>query len=344
MLGLLEREHRRWPYGTTTSLPLEHLSWKSAGPDGEGMAVRAHEDGELVALMLAFFSRAFLGGREIVRNHLHDSTTSSRHQGRGLSVPRHQTFATSERGRAPHLEITRAANPLAQSVMVRRGFRAVACPVDRFVKVLDSERFAAEWLGERRLPGATIALRAAGRLGRSTRRAELGDEADRSLTLSTLDRFGAPEDALFARVAPDFDFVCDRRSAFLNWRYLDRRAGRFVVRAARDGDTTIGYCVSLVDRGRGFIADLFTDPSRPDAAVDLLRDALESSGRDGASGVIAWAPRQHPHRAALRAAGFARLPGPVRLVYQLIDLSPDLDVFADPGSRIHFTLGDTDEV
>jgi hypothetical protein len=46
----------------------------------------------------------------------------------------------------------------------------------------------------------------------------------------------------------------------------------------------------------------------------------------------------------VKAAGFARLPGRVRLVYQMIELPSELDVLADRRSHIHFTLGDTDEV
>jgi hypothetical protein len=84
--------------------------------------------------------------------------------------------------------------------------------------------------------------------------------------LLRVETFGAPFDRLWLEAAPSFDFVAERSSAFLNWRYADPRGGEHTVFAAWDGEQALGYIAFRMYIGRGQILDILTLPGRADVA------------------------------------------------------------------------------
>jgi hypothetical protein len=342
VLVLLQHEHPRWPWASIDVPAIDHLRWKLAGPDGDGMLVRGFEGDELVAAMPIFFSAVRLSGASRRRNHLNDSTITKAYQGRGLAKSRHGVFADSARGSTAHFEMTRVEHPVARRVLAKRGFREMGCPVDVFARVLDARRFGIDFSVDSRLPAWAWLLRSAGGIGRSSAPRLRRRSSD--LKVSRLEEFGEQEDELLETVVSAFDLVCDRSSAYLNWRYLDPRAGDFTVRAAHEHGSLLGYCVTRVDGPRGYIADLTVLPERTEAATLLLEDSADWLAKRGASGVLAWMPRHHPHRAAMWASAFVRTPRTADPLYRHVGLEEETRVLGRRDAKLHLGIGDTDEV
>jgi hypothetical protein len=160
----------------------------------------------------------------------------------------------------------------------------------------------------------------------------------------TLDGFDERTDTLFERAAAPFRLIVERTAARMTWRYLDRRAGQFTVRARVDGDTVLGYSILRHAGRRGFVADLLTDPASPGTVDALARDAVRFLGKAGARTVRAWLPAVHPYRAAFVGAGF-RHEANVDLRHRADTIDPAALAFLEAGgSPYHYTLGDTDIV
>ncbi len=106
-----------------------------------------------------------------------------------------------------------------------------------------------------------------------------------------------------------------RDTAFSAWRYGSRpEAGYRLLLAERAGEpAAFGAYRSLALRGvrAGFLLDLLVAPNEAAAAALLLRTLVELARREGAGILNALLPGAGPSRAALRRAGFIRVPEPL---------------------------------
>ena len=117
-----------------------------------------------------------------------------------------------------------------------------------------------------------------------------------------------------------------------------------VAREVVDRGELIGYAVVRTAGDRAYLADLLALPDRRDAVEALARDAVEVARGSGAAVIDCWLPRRHPYRAALQGLGFIDR-GDAGVSYHPVQASDEvLAPLADPGARLHYTLGDTDLV
>lgn len=77
-----------------------------------------------------------------------------------------------------------------------------------------------------------------------------------------------------------YDFIVEKKNDFLNWRYLDPRAGDYFIKVAHDDKGILGYIVLRINKylreyPSGYIVDLLTLPARIDVAHALVVDAIK---------------------------------------------------------------------
>ena len=189
-----------------------------------------------------------------------------------------------------------------------------------------------------------LALR--GRVGR--RRAKPMD-----VQIAPITRFDKRFDELSQEAATEFDFFTARGARYLDWRFLDPRGGAFEVLAAERGDELMGYVALGLRDGRMKIADLLTRPGHVDVARQLLDRSTERARSLGASALEYFNMEHHPYSGAVSEAGFVRLAQRSRNAAWRTALRIDSDtvredwvreVTADPGSKIHLTLSDSELV
>jgi hypothetical protein len=164
-------------------------------------------------------------------------------------------------------------------------------------------------------------------------------------SLSLQQEFDQRVDGLWSAAAAGFDLAIVRDSTHLNWRYGDARAGNFQIMTAELNGALVGYVVSKVSGGIGYIADLLAAPLHRGALRPLAAVAADMLFKSGAERVECWLPRQHPYADELRHLGFTqRKPGPrIRVTPYAMQLQ-DLAFLRDPAASIYMTIGDTDLV
>jgi GNAT superfamily N-acetyltransferase len=117
----------------------------------------------------------------------------------------------------------------------------------------------------------------------SMRRGKLRDLAFDKLNTMAIPRFGAEVDALYERVAPDFEFMVRRDQDYLNWRFMEAPSQAFRAHGVYDASGTMqGYAiVQLPESGAsvGYVVDLLAnDEAAFAAAMDAaLGHLLKSS-------------------------------------------------------------------
>jgi len=161
--------------------------------------------------------------------------------------------------------------------------------------------------------------------------------------------FDARVDDLFSAAVTEFDFIPDRTSAYLNWRYADIRSGGFRLLVTEDKRGLLdGYLVWRNVGTRGHVADMLVRPGREGAAHALLEATRRASFAEGAGAIECAMFLRHPYAPALRKAGFVRAPSAsetlnARFSILATGIDPaELAFTAAPDARIHITEGDSD--
>ncbi len=168
------------------------------------------------------------------------------------------------------------------------------------------------------------------------------------LRISKIERFDEGMDAFWGEVSGHHAFIVERTSSYLNWRYMDPRAGEYVALRAEEDGRVLGYTVLSVRRPEGGdypvgnITDLLTLPRRLDVAGALVGEALDHFSREGINVVECLFPRRHPYGRVLKGHGFMDVGDQGRCVwYYHLGLEGELGrVEASPPDRVHLTLGD----
>jgi hypothetical protein len=127
-------------------------------------------------------------------------------------------------------------------------------------------------------------------------------------SIQTVDKFDNSSDSFWDQIKDDYDFISDKGSLRLNWRYLDPRAGNFIVKkAVKDGEV-LGFIVleyrNSGDYPEGFISDLLTLPNRLDVAGALLNDACLYFERLNVNSTYFLVVRDHPLQKIVKKYGY----------------------------------------
>ncbi|MGE3960073.1 MAG: hypothetical protein AB7F65_00155 [Dehalococcoidia bacterium] len=350
--------------------PRAHITWKLVDYPGPTRAYfsedQTSEDDESLVGFVATLGRDWLvRGRHRVATDMVDAALHPRLQGRVLV----DTFRFLRREvpawNGADFSLSFASHP---ALIRNRGFQGkhdLGQSLETHIRPLDLVRFVrgdrlptAEGASRTRLqieaerrrrrkPAAARLLAWQLRLMRQRLdRAPLDAAPQSSYAVTTADRFDGRVDALFERAAEAFDLVQVRHSDFLNWRYLDERAGQFTVRVAESGGEMLGYAVLNTARATADLADLLVLPGRLDVARSLVGDAMHLARQSGSSAVRSWMMRGHPYEPVLSHLGFVRVRTSTRPVLHANarTIPDELAVLESPQVRVHLMLGDSDHV
>jgi len=169
-------------------------------------------------------------------------------------------------------------------------------------------------------------------------------------TASEIKTFSKLADSFWGAVKDHYDFIIERGSEHLNWRYIDLRAGKFLIRSIVEDEKLLGYCVLSVNRAlpdypAGYIVDMLTLPDRLDVADLLVSDAVRFFDDSGINIVNTLVVKDHPYTRVFSRHGFLDSRIRMHLFYTDVDmddrLKKDVGELKSP-ERIHFSYGDLD--
>ena len=355
MLRVIQAAFPEWPAFDIDVSPIDHLRWKMSQPESLRRDLHAivEIDHELVACQVRWRSRISVGGDEVPFELGADMAVHPSAQGRGLS----RLIRNRERERmynsrvigfdtAPHHERMLALQ--ADDVYIKRS-------IPLWVRTFDLRTFLAQHRangGDSHLTRAVVAaggqiLRGRARTSRVKRRPRVMETPTaRSITIARASSFDERATELWLRVEPEFDPAMRRFADFLNWRYLDPRAGRISVFTAAEGDRLLGFAAFRTSGPEARVLDLVTDPTAPAVGRELLVQGAAAARQAGCRYLVCLLPQDHRDERALRDAGF--LPTGAA---HAINVARDRyathvpvfnEVLLDPAARLHITFGDFD--
>jgi hypothetical protein len=154
-------------------------------------------------------------------------------------------------------------------------------------------------------------------------------------------------DAFWEKVKEHYNFILEKSSRYLNWRYCDPRGGNYrVMQAVKDGEV-LGFIVTeLKNTGsyaEGYVVDLLTLPERLDVADTLLRDACRYFDDLGVNAVHYLVVRGHPYQGLSSRAEFidTTRTSNMHLFCDFNEAEREYEVLkSSPPSRVHFNIGD----
>jgi GNAT superfamily N-acetyltransferase len=212
-------------------------------------------------------------------------------------------------------------------------------PVPCYSKVLDPKALLL-----RRLP-APLAVLAAPLLGAALSLAFPTRRRPTPVETRPLEGdFGPEYDALWEKASPRFDFVAERRPAYLQWKYRKPPHVRYDVFEARRGKELEGYVVlrAAVRNGArlALLVDLFADPDDRQT-LDALLDRSIAYAREVRAARLQTFTFDRRVAGRLLAKGFFLIESPMQFCLRIREGVGE-SFFRDT-SRWHVTFGDSDQ-
>lgn len=311
LLTLLRAAFARWPPANIPIEPSDHLAWKLSSPGANGSHVVVEAQGEIIGCRFTIARRMKLFGEELSARFGVDTAVHPGWHRRGV-MTRMREFGWQQ---------------LAQRFDLNSG-------------ITDNEFVLQQDLREkRRLFANRIEV-----LERNTLDAPAASGVE-GVTIREVAAFDDRIDDFWRGASQPFDIIVVRSREYLNWRYADRRAGRFTIVFAERDAHLLGYAVLSAFGDKGSIADLLVLPERPDLLEVLLQDCVTRLAASGALRIQVWNAAHHPYRDSLVRNGFAaKRTLQVTLGAYRPDLEDVLGMLDDPRAAVHFMGGDTDIV
>ncbi len=330
MVRVLMSAFGAWPSFPLRGSALEHLEWKLASTELHAVLVI---DGELAGVSSSWHSDVRVGSELVPVYNGADFAILPELQGRGLGRLLDDIWESGDSSN--YLTI----DAVAQSAAVRHMY-PVTGPTVR-IQVWSRAAGLRQRLGAvaRRLLGARRAPVPAPAV-----------EAPRDshgLVVEPIVEFGADADELGERSAEAFDVLWRRDADWLNWRYLDPRAGVISVWGVRSEGALLGYLAMRHpdDQGVARVLDLLTVPGRTDVSLALLEHATTTARGEGATHLEAWLAPGHPDTGSFQRAGFGTAGSGRRVHFDVRKLRETPEVaglLSQPETRFHIALGDFD--
>jgi ribosomal protein S18 acetylase RimI-like enzyme len=311
LLVLLQTTFGGWPKLEIAVPAIDHLRWKlSSDPSPERYQVLAEAGGRIVGCRLFFLYEVRVRGRSYFIRSGFDLAIHPDYRGRGI-LNEMWAFARKHLDDQNDFNFGVGDHPAALHMRASQGNIDIANRIHVLVH-----------------DGVPV---------------DPGPDAEEFDTVDVR-AFDERTDAFFDAASAQFDFLVARTSRHLNWRYCDPRAGLYRATIAQSDDELLGYIVTRLSHGRGFVADVLALPGRLDVVERLVRQAVLRLRSTGVAEIDCWMAAHHPYRRLLEDAGFRR-KRTVPLSYRHLRLpANELEFLQDSRARVHITAGDTDLV
>lgn len=312
LLALLRAAFGRWPASDFPVDPTDHLDWKLASPGARGCHIVIEAQGTMIGCRLTIARRMKLGGEEVGARFGADNAVHPGWQRRGV-MTHMRDFGRQELAHRFDLHFGTTNNEFVLRRDLREGRRLFANQIE----VLEKNNVH-----------APVPVDMSG------------------FTIREVTAFDDRIDDFWRDASQPFDVIVVRSREYLNWRYADRRAGRFTILLAECDAQLAGYAVLSTSGEKGHIADLLVLPERPDVLEAMLQSSLRRLAASGALRIQVWSPLLHPYRDALVRNGFnaTRTMQGVTLGAYRPDLEDALGILDNPRAAVHVMAGDTDLV
>ena len=319
-LGNLVEEHP-WNH-----FNLENWKWKYRGknPAGQPVSIYADNDSEIIGHFAAIPMKYWIDGESVVGSHSVAMMIDPNWQNRGLIkfVADKLIQQIEEQG----IPFTYGyPNKNAYELHIKLlGYEEVA-QQQFFIKYIDSNNVENENLGSG------------------------------GFTWEKIQKFGAEVNDLWEKSKNGYRAIVERKSDFLNWRYLHRPDVPYYAFGVFNGNRLAGYCVLKLYQEeqtlRGHFIDLFTSNNNRGCASILISKGLQFFKEMKASEVTLWMQgcsfmRDQLHENGFREGGIAGAGWPDSARPMICRFNSEKEKYQPLLNEKdwYFTMGDTLEI
>jgi hypothetical protein len=144
-------------------------------------------------------------------------------------------------------------------------------------------------------------------------------------------------------------FIVKRDMDYLNWRYIDLRAGKYTIITAIEEGRSVGFIVLSTNMTRnyyrvGYVVDLLCQTGRLDIASILVEKSLKYLDSEKINIISILMVKGYPYEKILHKHGFINSRVDPYLFYYETGITNDTKNLSDHPNSTYFSYGDIDSL
>lgn len=346
IIELLDLVFNDWPKFDLNCSKLDHWIWKYfKNPLQKNLLTVAIKDNQIIGNRGGVFRRYKIGTQIYTGLEGYDDSIHPDFQGKGIysRMGEHRINHPDYKDRK--IGISATENPLLMERSLRIGDYHFPKKINRYVRIEDIEKEVnlGSLEGIKNYTGFH-SLKSFNKISNIIRRPHNNNE----ISILKIDRFSDDINTFIDKMHSSHDFIYERSSDILNWRYCDVGSGMYHVFLAKHREQCVGYIICRVvskklETPRGFIVDFLVDKEFSDASYLLLYEVVRFFDERSINMVVGWVTEGHWFESVFSFFGFLNTRRKVGIFVHRPNVGSDLEIMLKaPSDRLHFQMGDTD--
>jgi hypothetical protein len=353
IVDLLTETFNGWPHSDLTCTPLERWIWKFIdNPLKIRVIPLATSDDKVIGCAHDLVQRIKIGEGYYLISQGVDVATHVNYRGMNIWNKLMLHKVKLEKAAGIEFYYAVATNPIIIKWNKRRGDIAFPSPLLMMTRIRDVDAF----LKTSHTSNATLkkygyyGVKMLNKLMTSRARAKVFSGFDDNFEVSEINRFDDDYSMFWDRVKPYYSFIVSRDVDYMNWRYCDPRAGRYIVKIAKIGEQMLGYIILRINRyvednPVGYIVDLLVQPDHLNVALKLVEHGIRYFDFENVNIINVSILRNSFFESLLQKMGFIELiKRPYLVIYKEGSRKVIDELFKCDKKSMHFVYGDYDHI
>ena len=342
--NIVELLKKTFPKWETFDDPLELWRWKYINTPLSTTIMLAVADNRIVGCNHSLIFNAKLGSEITSLFYGDDLAIDPEFRGQGI-WGKMRKFRQEEHATLTKYIYSSTINPILLKSWVKRNRALLPFPVTRMIKTNDIDL----QLQTRPMKNGLLVKVGYICLKNLNRISNIFRSPIKSLSkfqIIEVSEFDSSIDFFWEIIKDDYNFILERKHAYLNWRFMDNERGNHIKFQAVDGEEVLGYAVVGFKEGHseGQVEDLLALKDRMDVAEALLDHAYSYLDDLGINTVFYQVVEGHPYQMLSRRKGFINTRSRPSILFDYLSYHKKSEVpflkHTAP-SQVYFNYADT---
>ena len=356
IIELLDIVFNNWPHLDLECSKMDHFNWKFSNPLSRETTALATDGDRIVGTFLTTFCHLKLGNTTYLTSNGCDVAVHPDYRGLGL-FNKTRDYTNAQRvvyGVKTHLG--RSGNQIVSEKYNRETQTnpsltlKIPFALNWMARILDANEYSKKNPSRGRAEEDALIKMLGSRDKPEGKKPHLPKKNVRKLELKQVNIFDDTTDEFWNNIKDHYNFIIERKQEYMNWRFIDPRAGKFRVTLAEEDGKVVGYSILRVNRYepenvKGNIADVLASPNRLDVVDSLLNEVVNYFDDQNINMSRCYCFENHPYQRIYQKYGF--VPYMKEGYYLLLteDLGKPTDTLQKTSVKKTYTsFGDEDSI